>query len=87
MKIKSHKLSWAMSLCAVAVFSLTAGRDARAEALSYSGAGFEPSTEPVSMTDRSTPPRGIEPISPPPPSTDMNEPVHSGFFSGTIMAD
>jgi hypothetical protein len=87
MKIKSHKLSWAMSLCAVAVFSLTATRDVRAEALSFSGSGSEPSTEPVPMTDRSTPPRGIEPVPAPAPSPDSSEPVYSGSFSGTIMAD
>ncbi|HEX8489665.1 MAG TPA: hypothetical protein VF626_01490 [Chthoniobacterales bacterium] len=87
MKIKSHKLSWAMSLCAVAVFSLTAGRAARAEAVSFSGSGSDSSAEPVTMTDRSTPPPGTEPVTPPPPSTDNNEPVQSGSFSGTIMAD
>lgn len=75
-----------MSLCAVAVFSFTAGGNAHAEAVTYPGSDVQ-STEPVAIADRTNPPPSIGPVPPVAPSIDMNGVVQSGTFSGTLMAD
>ncbi|HVF71603.1 MAG TPA: hypothetical protein VM940_08340 [Chthoniobacterales bacterium] len=83
MKIKSHKINWAIALCAVAVFSLTAVQNANADYVSISGsdAAVTGETDPFGQRN---PPQGIEPVRPAADSTNF---VGSGSYNGTVMAD
>ena len=83
MKNKSHKINWAMSLCAVAVFSFATTNEAHAARAIEAGSDAIVSSEPVSYGNPMLPP-GTGPI---PPSTDSNKVVDSGSYSGTVMVD
>ena len=83
MKTKTHNFNRAMALCAVAVFSFATVRAANAFDGVQSGWDGSASTEPVSYRSPMPSP-GTDPIA---PSTDSNNVVDSGSFSGTVMVD
>jgi hypothetical protein len=78
MKIKSHTSKWAMALCAVAVFSFTAARDAQARLRIVEPPA--PLIQPVLTYDAPVKQVRIEPLPP------MPAPV-SGTFTGTVTLD
>jgi hypothetical protein len=75
MKNKSHISSWAIALCAVAMFSFSASVTARAARL--------PDPQPLpSVTPASELPG--KPLQPVPP---VAPPVGSGIYTGTVVGD
>jgi hypothetical protein len=85
MKIKSHKLNWAIALCAVAAFSFTAARDAQARILPDSNPG--PDTSPPATEQTNPRFSRIEPLPPIAPPRDVNGAAKTGTFNGTVIAD
>ena len=85
MKTKTCSLSSAMVLCAVAFFSFTAVRDARAITPGAVLLPPVPPSPPSSETTSQSTKADLQPLPAPmiPPSSES--PVSSGYFSGTIV--
>jgi hypothetical protein len=80
MKNKSHISSWAIALCAVAVFSFSASVTARGARLPDTNPG--PSIYPGTIVKPALVP--VKPIQPLPAITP---PVGSGIYTGTVIGD
>jgi hypothetical protein len=73
MKNKSHISSWAIALCAVAVFSVTG--------TAYGIRLPDPSPGPIVKPISESPGKPLQPLPP------IAPPVESGTFTGTFIAD
>jgi hypothetical protein len=82
MKNKSHISKWAMALCAVAVFSFAAARNAQAGRISPGG-NPGPTIMPAPTEIKQPPKFQIEPLPPIPAPVETTLPV--GTFTGTVV--